>query len=716
MTVQLSPSMTTPALTVVDLSAEVPNNVSICSQVQTWSDDTFSRIVNGYLTAFCVAAGSIGNVMSVKQVRFTNFDRNRGVALAVAIIVLAFWDTILLICALAYYGAKNLLPSPPGDIATRVTPLFHAFSQIANTASIWSVVTITVQRYMATRDPFRTTRWLLYVASTEINEQNRVMFCSFRGLGGSGDRKNVQNLWHYLKKYRSHLRVPIFLSTVAIMVNIPAFFEIHAIPCYLLTENRMGYGLQISDLRLNSYYKLWYKVVFRMLVTSCGPNIFILSLTVLTVLLLRGSNRSRKQLFHMNDSAMDRYSSRATMLTMISVMLVIKFLLFRSLSFVLDIWEVTFGLRHRVHQYIYLVDISNFLVLLNSATNCLIIYRGSRWLHEKLAERNTVKRERQLGLNNINSKRRTALISTSWQQALRLTHAQFGSRVLYAMLLKNPQMFAPFRTNGPPSKSPTAGSISTLGNGGLMWHDVLIQNNGRCPAVSAKLSPTLIENKNAPIITVDTPLLPIERVTEADDIVQANENDEGIGLEPTSEGNAEGGKPNVTDAKEASTQATLQLEAATQATLSIIGPVNVKKRSMDLLMNAKFHIIADQITNFIGEIIEMMRQGKSEQAITSRIQRVGKIHYDHGITFPSSAWKEFKSSSLGIIASCEYDTEIERSETLDAWSSFLSVIIRDMKMGMWSCTEHKSSTSTTGGAMSPHNVNLLNPNYAPQNR
>lgn len=52
-------------------------------------------------------------------------------------------------------------------------------------------------------------------------------------------------------------------------------------------------------------------------------------------------------------------------------------------------------------------------------------------------------------------------------------------------------------------------------------------------------------------------MLPIERVTEADDIVQANENDEGIGLEPTSEGNAEGGKPNVTDAKEASTQATL---------------------------------------------------------------------------------------------------------------------------------------------------------------
>lgn len=93
------------------------------------------------------------------------------------------------------------------------------------------------------------------------------------------------------------------------------------------------------------------------------------------------------------------------MLTMISVTLVFKFLLFRSLAFVLDIWEVTIGLPFNcepkpcVPKYLYLVDISNFFVLLNSSTNCLIIFRGSKWLHDKINERNTGKREKQMGLN-----------------------------------------------------------------------------------------------------------------------------------------------------------------------------------------------------------------------------------------------------------------------------------------------------------------------------
>uniref|UniRef100_A0A915ET79 G-protein coupled receptors family 1 profile domain-containing protein n=1 Tax=Ditylenchus dipsaci TaxID=166011 RepID=A0A915ET79_9BILA len=607
-------SMLGPATEYTTLLPTPPPNVTLCSQMHTWSNeyDLFSRVVNGYLTAACVTIGTIGNVMSVKQVRFTNFDRNRGVGLAVAIIILAFWDTLLL-C----YSSN---------------PLFHAFSQIANTASIWSVVTITVQRYMATRDPFRTTR------------QNRVMFCSsFRGGGlgnGTKNRKQTQNLLHYLSKYRSHFRVPVFLSTLAILVNVPAFFEIYTIQCYLFPENRMAYGLQISELRLNSYYKLWYKVVFRMLVTSCGPNIFILSLTVLTVLLLRGTSRSRKQLFHMNETAMDRYSSRATMLTMISVMLVIKFLLFRSLSFVLDIWEVTFGLRHRVHQYIYLVDISNFLVLLNSATNCLIIYRGSRWLHEKLAERNTVKRERQLCLNNSNSKRRTALIQASWSQALKLTHNQFGGRVLYAILLKNPQMFAPFRSapaSSVPSKSSTLASLTAIG-----WREMTSPKPDKQPIV--------------PIITLDTPSFGEYEAR----------------LDPYRE--------TIEDVSE---DKRLLVEAAAQATLmSALTPTGrTKKKSMDLLMNAKFHAIAEQIMNFIGELIEMMHTGESEHVITARIQAIGKIHHEHGITFPSSAWKEFKSSALSIISNCEFGSEEDRAETLEAWSSFLSVIIKEMKMG-----------------------------------
>lgn len=37
-----------------------------------------------------------------------------------------------------------------------------------------------------------------------------------------------------------------------------------------------------------------------------------------------------------------------------------------------------------------------------------------------------------------------------------------------------------------------------------------------------------------------------------------------------------------------------------------------------------------------------------------RIRRVGAIHYQHGIPFPSAVWREFKSSTLSIISECEF--------------------------------------------------------------
>lgn len=81
-------------------------------------------------------------MLSVRSVRLSNFERNRGIGLAVAIIVLAVWDTFLLWFALVYYVIKNLLPAPPNewvDWVTIVTPCFHALSQISNTASVSSI-------------------------------------------------------------------------------------------------------------------------------------------------------------------------------------------------------------------------------------------------------------------------------------------------------------------------------------------------------------------------------------------------------------------------------------------------------------------------------------------------------------------------------------------------------------------------------------------------
>ncbi|KHJ88665.1 hypothetical protein OESDEN_11538, partial [Oesophagostomum dentatum] len=103
--------------------------------------------------------------------------------------------------------------------------------------------------------------------------------------------------------------------------------------------------------------------------------------------------------------------------------------------------------------------------------------------------------------------------------------------------------------------------------------------------------------------------------------------------------------------------------------------------------------VAERISSFIGELLEMMQSGKPEQYIVMRIRRVGAIHFQHGIPFPSAVWREFKSSVLSIISECEFKSHEERQSALDAWNIFISFIIREMKMGTWAMGDTLSGIS-----------------------
>ncbi|PAV81949.1 hypothetical protein WR25_05843 [Diploscapter pachys] len=354
------------------------------------------------------------------------YTSNRGVVLAVSLLALAFWDTILLWCAFMYYGIKNLPLRIDSDVPNMLTPWFHAFSQIANTASIWCVVAITLQRFMATRDPFRTSRSTAALQSFRSERRISFIYCS---------------------TYRRLFRMPIFLSLAAILLNFPAFFEIRSRQCYKEREGQVGIDLRPTWLRLDPTYTM-YRILSRMMLITIGPNIFILCITVLTVFILKGSNRSRRQLFQMSDNLAERYASRENMQTMISVML-------------LDIMEVTVG----AHNY-YLIDTSNFLVLLNSATNCLVFLKATTWLSNRITEKQTMKRKKTICDASLLLGDRLALLCSSWRQAIQITSGQLGLRLLYAMVRKNPHLSAIFRQQNGAIEKVCEDSFNLITNGG----------------------------------------------------------------------------------------------------------------------------------------------------------------------------------------------------------------------------------------------------------
>uniref|UniRef100_A0A8R1DUE1 G-protein coupled receptors family 1 profile domain-containing protein n=1 Tax=Caenorhabditis japonica TaxID=281687 RepID=A0A8R1DUE1_CAEJA len=498
----------------------------------------YSIILNGYLTIAVVILGTIGNLNGVKSVHVTSLDKNRGVVLAVSMLALAFWDTVLLWTAFFYYGIKRLeLPWYNMDYLNTITPYFHPLSQISNTASIWCVVAITLQRFAATRDPFRTSRTTVVVQSFRCERRISFIYCA---------------------TYRRLFKMPLALSLAAIIFSFPSFFEIESYHCFKPETGLIHLMLRPTWLRTNNEYKM-YRMASRMLFLTVGPNIFIVCISALTLWYLRGSNRTRRQLFQMTDNLLERFASRESMNTMIAVMLVVKFILFRSLVFFLDIYEVFWD-----HGSYYIIDISNFLVLVNSATNCLIYLKATEWLSTRIVSRETMKRKKTIcdsGFRQLLGDR-LSILKSSWEKANEMTNGEIGVRVAWNMIRKHPTMYK--KVQDEPEK------VSLL--------------NGSC------------------------------------------------------------------------------------------------KRSID---HAKFQEIGGRISAFITELLDLMQNNQAESYIVMRVRRVGAVHYDKGIVFSSTVWKEFKYTLQTIISEVQFSSPQEREAALDAWNIFISFIIREMKMGIW---------------------------------
>ncbi|CAI5453400.1 unnamed protein product [Caenorhabditis angaria] len=59
--------------------------------------DIFAPVVRGFLTLICVILGTICNIQGISSVHKLHIDKNRGAVLAVSMMSLAFWDTLLLV-------------------------------------------------------------------------------------------------------------------------------------------------------------------------------------------------------------------------------------------------------------------------------------------------------------------------------------------------------------------------------------------------------------------------------------------------------------------------------------------------------------------------------------------------------------------------------------------------------------------------------------------
>jgi hypothetical protein len=199
----------------------------------------------------CSSSGSVGALICV----FIFTRRQMRSSLSIYLAALSSFDFVLLLCATIIYPSMNLcLQEVRLYLALNLSTLFQLFqgnrgpvchffwrtslatyplSLMAQTASVWTVVAITVDRYLAVRYPLHMRAW-----------------CDSLSLHSTHSLTNrfFSILAPRCTPHRAHT-VVFFITLVAILFKMPSFFEV--------SLNECGHLMKTS-LRDNHFYVTTY--------------------------------------------------------------------------------------------------------------------------------------------------------------------------------------------------------------------------------------------------------------------------------------------------------------------------------------------------------------------------------------------------------------------------------------------------------------------------
>ncbi len=312
----------------------ISENYSICRRVATQqaypSYHRFTTILNGAPVISCILLGAVGNILATFLIKK---GRIGGAKQSNSLICLALWDTILLIGTLFYFPPFAL--SVPASVCGYLTLLTHPLVSTAYLMSTWSILLITVQRYLAVSRPLMRQR----------------TSCA-------------------------KLSIPIWLSLFGILFNIPTALELKLADCFDELKDQWTIEIGPTPLRVNAHW-LRYRMATKLIFSSVVPFSVVIVFTIMLIIRLHRSNVNRRKMTRQESVEVSRQLKRERFTSITLLVIMSKFIVANCLPVIIDIWEV-FGYESNFASFMYLIDISNFLVVLNSATNCLVYIRYKR--------------------------------------------------------------------------------------------------------------------------------------------------------------------------------------------------------------------------------------------------------------------------------------------------------------------------------------------------
>uniref|UniRef100_A0A1I7SMA1 G_PROTEIN_RECEP_F1_2 domain-containing protein n=2 Tax=Bursaphelenchus xylophilus TaxID=6326 RepID=A0A1I7SMA1_BURXY len=298
-----------------------------------------SYLLNGHLTLFCVLSGVLLNLVCMYV--FIRFRHGSTPVIQCYLITLTAWQTALLCNAFLLYCFPTLWY---GHVVSRgeyvrVYPYVYALANTTHTGSVWIVLTLTVDRFLALCKP---------LTHPTIGKRSRVK------------------------------KLMVFVSILAMLFSVPRIFEVTTVMSCLQKEDNCAPQVVRTDLPKDRLYWTIYHIILGTAFVTLGPCLLLFGLTLRISIALRRATRRRKSLCQvMNEgTCRQEFSNKDHRANVMLVLVIAKFLVSDILPTVVDVLE------HLVGNHAFMssstatvfVDFSNFLLVLNCSTNFWVFF------------------------------------------------------------------------------------------------------------------------------------------------------------------------------------------------------------------------------------------------------------------------------------------------------------------------------------------------------
>ncbi|CAD6192693.1 unnamed protein product [Caenorhabditis auriculariae] len=344
--------------------------------------DIFTSIalwIDGPFTLVAAVLSFVGAHFAVKFLRTAGLNRE----LTAALFTLCAVDSLLMVSvvlkqsieatAVLFFNYNIMFDKQA------LMLIMHALTISFTTCSTLLVVYISFLRFLVVFRPMK------FVSST----MGSVRYKSGSPMNQSFDRPLTRqcsraSMRLSLRKLIRPYYLPGAVVVCSFIINIPLYFEFTMVECFDVLHQVVASNPAPTEFR-NTFAR--YKAILMTLTQTIGPVGMIFFLSVVTEYHVHASLIARKKLFESQrrrQSLLQTEELKERISRTVGIIIAVKFLILRSMPVFFDVYENLYGIESFGLVLSVMVRVSDFLVVLNSATNSLATFGKNIWFERRL--------------------------------------------------------------------------------------------------------------------------------------------------------------------------------------------------------------------------------------------------------------------------------------------------------------------------------------------